>query len=200
MGDTQANLVALLGSRICHDLISPIGAINNGLELLAMTAQGSSSPEMLLIQDSCRSASARIRFFRVAFGMASNSQSMGPGELRSLLVDYTEGSRLSVDWMSQTPATRPEAQLALLAMLCLENALPFGGSIRIDESGGRWKLTGQAETVRYSDALWEVFSGGTREAAEEPSQVQFCLLHDYTTALGRTVEVTSSDQAMQLLV
>lgn len=56
------NYAALIGSRICHDLISPIGAINNGLELIEMSAP-SLGPEMALISDSVTSASARIRFF-----------------------------------------------------------------------------------------------------------------------------------------
>lgn len=63
MGQSNINLAALIGSRICHDLISPIGAINNGLELLGMsdTPEG---PELELISESVGNASARIRFFR----------------------------------------------------------------------------------------------------------------------------------------
>jgi len=49
MGQTNINLSALIGSRICHDLISPIGAINNGLELLSMGAMQSDSPELALM-------------------------------------------------------------------------------------------------------------------------------------------------------
>jgi histidine phosphotransferase ChpT len=61
-----SNIVA---SRICHDIISPIGAIHNGLELISMTASlDVKSPEMALIHDSCQDARAHIEFFRVAFG------------------------------------------------------------------------------------------------------------------------------------
>ena len=69
MSQTNVNLSALIGSRICHDLISPIGAINNGLELLGMSGN-TPGPEMELIHDSVGNASARIRYFRVAFGAA----------------------------------------------------------------------------------------------------------------------------------
>ena len=71
MGQNKLNIAALIGSRICHDLISPIGAINNGLELLEMTGT-SSGPEMELISESVGNASARIRFFRIAYGAASD--------------------------------------------------------------------------------------------------------------------------------
>ena len=71
MAQTELDLAALISSRICHDLISPIGAINNGLELLGMSGQSLDTPEMSLINESVQNASARIRFFRIAYGAAS---------------------------------------------------------------------------------------------------------------------------------
>ena len=62
------NIAALIRSRICHDLISPIGAIGNGVELLTMSASAGGSPELDLIADSVHNANARIRFFRIAYG------------------------------------------------------------------------------------------------------------------------------------
>ena len=91
MPESEIEFAALIGSRICHDLISPIGAVNNGLELLSMTGV-SPSPELALIGDSVDSASARIRFFRVAFGAAEN-QMIGPTEINAILRDYYRGSR-----------------------------------------------------------------------------------------------------------
>ena len=68
----REDLTALVGSRICHDLISPLGAIGNGLELLQLSGlpQG---PEWALIAESVENASARIRFFRIAYGAADSA-------------------------------------------------------------------------------------------------------------------------------
>ena len=82
------DLAALLGSRICHDLISPLGAIGNGVELMLLEG-GRHSPEMALISESVAHASARIRFFRVAFGTGSAEQRMGRPEVASILTDIT---------------------------------------------------------------------------------------------------------------
>jgi histidine phosphotransferase ChpT len=61
-------IAALIASRICHDLISPIGAIGNGMELMALSSgQEQSSPELDLISQSVENANARIRFFRIGF-------------------------------------------------------------------------------------------------------------------------------------
>ena len=92
MGQSNINLSALIGSRICHDLISPIGAINNGLELLDMSGR-TSGPELDLIQESVGNASARIRFFRIAFG-AAGDQMMGRAEVVSILKDLMDRTRL----------------------------------------------------------------------------------------------------------
>ena len=71
----ETTFATLIGSRICHDLISPIGAINNGIELIEMGSTAS-TPEMTLISESVVNASARIRYFRIAFGAAVSR--MGP--------------------------------------------------------------------------------------------------------------------------
>lgn len=63
MGQSDLNLAALIGSRICHDLISPIGAINNGLELLGMSGNRMEGPEIDLIGQSVQNASARASAF-----------------------------------------------------------------------------------------------------------------------------------------
>ena len=89
------DISALLGSRICHDLISPLGAISNGVELLEMSG-AQMGPELQLISESVENANARIRFFRVAFGIASPDQTIGAPELRGILDDLGKGSRMRV--------------------------------------------------------------------------------------------------------
>jgi histidine phosphotransferase ChpT len=69
----RTDLTALVGSRICHDLVSPLGAIGNGVELLGLTGIAP-SPEMALIVESVENANARLRFFRIAYGAAGTDQ------------------------------------------------------------------------------------------------------------------------------
>src|SRR5690606_27339952 len=81
-----AALAALLASRMCHDLVSPLGAIGNGLELLEMYG-AAAGPEHALIADSVAAAGARLRLFRLAFGHAGDGQRLPVAELRELLSD-----------------------------------------------------------------------------------------------------------------
>lgn len=182
--DAMTDLVALVGSRLCHDLISPLGAIGNGVELLAMAGTGM-SPELQLIAESVAAANARVKFFRVAFGQAGAEQRLGRSEIISLLDDISRSGRLKIEWLAEGDQTRRQVKLAFLAVLCLEAALPWGGTLRIGCTGGQWQLRAEGRRTKPDPALWAALDGSP--AALGPAQVQFALLPREAAALGRAV-------------
>ncbi|MDO9639369.1 MAG: histidine phosphotransferase family protein [Pseudotabrizicola sp.] len=194
----KPDLIALLGSRICHDLISPIGAIGNGVELLMMDGMGS-SPELTLIADSVANATARIRFFRVAFGSAGSSEHrISRAEVVNILRDLTRGARLVMDWQSPTDLSRREVKLAFLAILCVECAMPHGGTLTIERGEQRWTLRGEAERLRIVPELWELLSNPAVTVDIGPSQVHFALMRDEVTRQHRRLTVEVDDTAVRL--
>jgi len=190
----KADLAALLGSRICHDLISPIGAISNGVELLMMDGNVKGA-EMALISESVASANARIRFFRVGFGAASADQRIGRSEVVGILGDVMRGGRLSVDWQSPADLGRREVKLAFLLIQCLETAMPYGGRIAVEVAEGRWSIAARAQKLRIDPDLWEVLSNPAAGAGIGPAQVHFLLVPLETAQQGLrlTVEVREAD-------
>ncbi len=96
MSQGNLDLAALVSSRMCYDLIAPIGAINNGLELLSISGQALDGPEMSLIGESINNASARIRFFLIAYG-ATSEHEIGRAEMVAVLKDLIDSGRLSVE-------------------------------------------------------------------------------------------------------
>ncbi|PCJ58766.1 MAG: histidine phosphotransferase [Rhodospirillaceae bacterium] len=135
--EQELRLVELLCSRLCHDLVSPIGAIHNGLELLA-----ENEPEMekeilgLLIKSSVE-ASCRLRFFRVAFGQASGSTEMLPlEEGKGLLDGFLKEGRVALDWQAAEaapsgPVAKGAVKLLLNMALIASEALPRGGAVSV---------------------------------------------------------------------
>lgn len=190
------DLAALIGSRICHDLISPIGAIGNGIELLMMEG-AAKSPEIALIAESVAHANARIRFFRVAFGAASPGQRIGRPEVVSILDDLTRGGRLAIDWKGPQDLARAEVKAAFLAIMACESAMAYGGRITVMQEGATWTVIGQAARLRLDPALWGGLSGNTPHAATA-SQVQFALLPGTVQALGRSLLVRTGDTDLHL--
>lgn len=174
MGQSNVNLAALIGSRICHDLISPIGAINNGLELLGMS-DARDGPEIDLISESVDNASARIRFFRIAYGAASD-QEMGRAEVVSIINDSTRGGRLTVAYGPLDAKPRWAVRMAFLAIQCLETSMPYGGRIEMNCDNGSWEITGHSPKANPDPALWALMEGA-EPTDLAPAHVQFALLH-----------------------
>lgn len=202
--DHDIELATLVGSRICHDLISPIGAINNGLELIGM-GNPSAGPEMVLIQDSVCNASARIRFFRMAFG-AAGEQVVGRAEIVSVLDDVYNGTRLTVAYGPLDGHQRSLVRLTFLALMCFETAMPYGGRIEIAFSGGRMVLTGHADKFRMEAPLWAMLSEGaaarTPRAPRDlrPSDVQFGLLPLVAADAGISIETQKETDRLILRI
>lgn len=192
------DLAALLASRICHDLISPIGAIGNGVELLMMEGHDH-APEMQLIADSVRHANARIRFFRLAFGMTGViEQRCNRGEVVSILSDLTHGTRLTIDWQGPPDPSRREVKLAFLAQMCLESALPHGGKIWVDRLETGWSLRAESPKLRYDPTLWGVLESEAADHAIAPAQVHFILLRNEVARQHRRLSVAIEEATIAL--
>lgn len=199
MLNDSAKLATLVGSRLCHDLVSPVGAISNGLELIALSG-APGSDEIDLIEQSCTSAAARINFFRVAFGYASPQQMVGAREARKLLTRLSEGTRLSADWQPDEDIPRPQVQLAFLAYLCCESALPQGGRVQIERTGQGWRITGSGPRITLEPAIWEQFNSESVVPDLPPARVQFACLANLAPAQGLTVSVAAGEAAVTIML
>lgn len=194
---TGTDLNALISSRICHDLISPLGAIGNGVELLTMSGQ-CLTPEIALIAESVENANARIRFFRVAFGAAQNDAEVGQSEVQSILRDSFKGNRTSVSWNVEGTLTRTDIKLTFLALQCLENTLPWGGQITISRSGTNWKLEARGEKVKIDAELWKMITDAADPEGVAASEVHFALVRGAAVDAGRSVAAFISDTQVTL--
>lgn len=195
----DTDLAALLGSRICHDLISPLGAIGNGVELLMLDGGAATRPEIALIAQSVASANARIRFLRVAFGMAAGEQRMGRPEILTLLRDWTDGGRLNVDWQATGDHSRAVVRRVFLGLLCLESALPFGGSVVVGRDGAGWRLAAQGRRLRVDAPLWAILTDPQAVADLAAPQVQFGLLRQDLLRGPGPARVVAGDGTLDVL-
>jgi histidine phosphotransferase ChpT len=137
-------ILELLSARLCHELISPVGAINNGVELL-----GEEDPEFVrdavtLVGQSAKKAAQRLQFYRFAYGtLGGGSAGLDP---RDLLAGLLEGGKVTGSWTPAALALPSEwKKLACnMAVLAVE-ALPRGGEVAIDAVPGG---TGLVVTAR----------------------------------------------------
>ncbi len=129
----------LMASRLCHDLVGPIGAVGNGLELLSDDEFGMADDAMQLTANSARQASAILQFFRLAYGMAGARVGADYSQLRDLTAALLESSKSDLEWSTiEAPAGIPDgAGKAVMNIIALAHeALPRGGKLTVDISGG----------------------------------------------------------------
>ena len=194
MTRTPIDLSSLVGSRICHDLISPLGAISNGVELLALTGQ-TDGPEMELISQSVESAKARIRFFRISFGSSASDHDIGTGEIRSVLTDFSKASRTEITWNPDEAVPRSVAKLTFLLIQCLETAMPYGGKISVTHSDGTWTLSGTSDKLMVDPEIWGTLARPAGAVVVKASDVHFGLIPEVLSRMERTLvtEMTTTD-------
>ena len=162
-------LAALLCSRVCHDIISPVGAINNGLELL--DEGGADEEAMGLIRASARNASARLQYARIAFGAAGSAgMQIDTGDAEAVASAYMANEKPEFTW-SGARSLLPKNQVKLLLNLLLiaNAAIPRGGeiSVTLDTSGDKpvFTLRATGKMMRVPPKFLELHSG---QAPDEP--------------------------------
>lgn len=205
MFDTDEKLASLIGSRICHDLISPIGAVTNGLELMELSGMPR-GPEVDLVNQSAQNAAARIKYYRLAFGDCGRLDSehvVKSSEIIRILSDVFIGGRVNVSWHVDQDRSRLQVKAALLAIMCAEAALGTGGSIDVTLQGKNWVIEGNGKKLTLQPDLWQFLHRDMSdifdpEIAIAPAAVQFVLLPQVLRQLGRPLSVTGTDQTLFL--
>ncbi|MGX0976394.1 histidine phosphotransferase ChpT [Roseovarius sp. MBR-51] len=185
-------LAALIASRICHDLVSPLGAISNGLELLHLSGVPQ-SPELTLITSSATNATARIRFFRLAFGQADEGQSIHAKDLCDILTAVHVEGRITLDLRLSDDIPHPMAQALLLTILCVEQAMPYGGLLHVSRLNDRWHITAISGRLNPDLTLWAALSGSEKWPEVSASQVHFLILFQCLATRSSRVDTTLSD-------
>ncbi len=189
----------LLCSRLCHDLIGPVGAINTGFELLEEEA-GLPEDAMGLVARSAREVSRRLAFYRIAFGLGGGG-ALKPETARSVLADFLVDSRLELDWPldPESEARLPATGFKLILNLAIvvRESLPRGGlltirlktetdgvAVSVRGAGQGAKLRDEIEAVLTSHVEWDDLS-----ARSAPAYLAVCL----ATGLGAAIKVGAVD-------
>ena len=131
-------LAALLCSRVCHDLISPVGAIVNGLEVLDDNPKPEDREFALdLIRKSAKTASARLQFCRLAFGAAGSSGAqIDLGDALTMARGHLEDGKTTIAWnLPRVLLPKNKVKLLLNMMVIAQQTIPRGGVITVDPIG-----------------------------------------------------------------
>lgn len=172
------DLAALLCSRVCHDVISPVGAIVNALEVLEEDDPSMKEFALDLIKKSARNASARLQFARLAFGAAGSAGAMiDLGDAGSVANGFLNDEKLSLDWEApRALLPKNQVKLVLNLLVLATQAIPRGGKItsRCSVTGeqGSFAITATGSHARIPAHVEELIAGRSESGAIDAHAVQ----------------------------
>lgn len=145
-------LASLIAAKLCHDFISPSGAIMSGLDLLSdPTAQDMRDDALSLITDSAKKMVALVQFCRVAFGAATTAERFTAAELTALVDGVTAGGRATLAWnLGSGDFGKPQSRALVNLAYLIVAALPMGGAatVAVRHEGAQLIIEGVAEGAR----------------------------------------------------
>jgi histidine phosphotransferase ChpT len=198
------DLAALLCSRVCHDVISPVGAIVNGLELFEDEKdEGMRKSALELVKKSATQASGRLQFARIAFGAAGSAGSeldLGDAEtvVRGMLLD----ERLTIVWnLPRAMLPKNRVKLLLNLILIASSSIPRGGKLTVDPVGEGpsmgFQLRAEGPYAKVQGSIEGLLTNGSAEAIDAHA-----IQPHYTGLLARDaglkISLTSASESFVL--
>lgn len=198
---TPVEFASLLCSRLCHDLLSPVGALNNGLELLADEHDPEMRQRVLeLLSESAKASANKLKFFRLAFGAAGGfGETVDTREAHAAIEGlFGDNHRVSIGWMVEDPVLPKQAIKVLMNLaLIAGDALIRGGQLDIgaEVSGGQIEIVvrGDGPRIVLDPELRSALAGGRDELPITPRAAAAFLVHALVTQGGGSLQVSPPD-------
>lgn len=201
-------VVRLACSKLCHDLISPVSAVNNGLELVG-DSMANDAEAMDLITSSARAAADRLQYYRVAFGFSGGSgQSLMA--LQTLLKPFVTDAKCKSTWdidpgIAQSVLSLDAAQIVLNGIAVGLDCLPRSGDVGValsPDAEGRLRLVVNVvgPSVRIRDEPYEALTKPINEIDLTVRAIQAALLRLVAARVGSTIAVTSESGRVTLSI
>ncbi len=201
------DFASLLCSRLCHDLLSPVGAMANGLELLADEKDpGMREQVMGLLADSATSTANKLKFFRLAFGAAGGyGDAVDTSEAKAALLGlFSSTGRVQLGWMVEAPLLpKPAVKLMLNLAMIAGDALVRGGQLTVgaEQAGDRIEIVVRAEGPRLilDPEIRAAMLGQAKAKEISPRTVGAWLGHEIATRHGGAIQASAPGEQALLI-
>jgi histidine phosphotransferase ChpT len=196
---------ALLVSRVCHDLVSPVGAVVNGLEVLEDERDATMRADALkLVASSAELAAARLQFARIAFGAAGSAGAeLDLTEVGRIVCGLLKGSKVQIDWQAASINWPKDwAKLVMNATLLAADSLPRGGRVVVETSSD---ATAPSFAVRAAGQGARILEDAEKAVRGEPAgpldgrSIQAYLTHKLARSLNAGLTVVCREGAIELV-
>ena len=194
MSDTD--FAALLCSRLCHDLVSPVGAMANGIEILADETDEDMRAEVIaLLEHSARQTSNRLQFFRLAFGAGGGfGQMVGLRDAEKAVRAFFQGGKITLDWRPQVSEMRKEALKVLLNLVLVGgDSIIRDGRLVVEAAGEgdglRLEVRAEAERLTLPETMEQALAGNIAVAELDSKTAPAYLATSAAAQLGARIDL-----------
>jgi len=199
------DFAALLVSRVCHDLVSPVGAVVNGLEVLEDERDASMRADALkLVTSSADQAAARLQFARIAFGAAGSAGAeLDLNEVGRTVKGLALGGKVQIDWQAaHVNWPKDWAKLLMNATLLASDALPRGGNVvvqtSVDQAAPSFTIRASGQGARMLEEV-EKAMRGEQTVALDGRSIQAYLTHKLARGLNAGLTLSAREGVVELV-
>ena len=196
---------ALMVSRVCHDLVGPLGAVVNGLEVLEDESDAAMRDEAIkLVTSSANQALARIQFMRIAFGAAGSAGAeLDLGEIGRLIQGLLEGGKVKLEWnVPHAYWGKDWAKLLMNATLLGADSLPRGGLVTVtageDTKAPKFRVVATGLNARIADDVARSLRGEELAGPVDARGIQPQLTYRLARAVNAGLAVTAAEGSVEV--
>lgn len=204
MPTIDLRILEILTSKVCHDLISPIGAVNNGVEFMQEMGVEDAGDAVDLIAFSAQQASAKLTAFRMAYGTGGADNSIKPEDVYNIIQDIVGAeSKISQDWdkdapigLNQETFERPTgfAKILICGLLLAMDCLPRGGVLSVEAEGDNdFTVIATGENAAFRDGTQDALTFKIPSETLEPKNVHPYVMGLLAEQYGFSVKLDETD-------
>jgi histidine phosphotransferase ChpT len=195
---SDLDLAALLCSRVCHDVISPVGAIANGLELMddPETDAEMKATAFDMVKSSAKTATAKLKFCRIAFGAAGSAGSLiDMTEAGDVAQGFVGEEKVKLEWLApRENRPKQEVKLLLNMLLLAITGIPRGGVVTVAVDGRNFSVKAKGERAKINEALAGALAGTADQTTFDARLVQPYYARVLAQAAGLNIAMAMEDE------
>jgi histidine phosphotransferase ChpT len=199
--DFDIRVAELLCSRLCHELVSPVGAINNGVELIEEMGAEMADDAIGLIAHSADQAARRLRLLRLAYGAAGSESGAGMADAQQAAATYFADSKVTLDWPAgrlppEHTQRRGAAKLTLNLLVLAEEALAYGGKARVESGASGLSVTAEGRQAGLKPETRAALDGAVTPDALSPRTVHAYATGRFAEHYGFTISLAEAPERL----
>ncbi len=201
----ELDFASFLVSRVCHDLVGPLGAVVNGLEVLEDERDAAMRADALkIVSSSATQALARLQFLRLAFGAAGSAGAeLDLSEVGRLVIGLLEGGKVQLDWQAaHVNWPKDWAKLLMNATMLAADCLPRGGQVKVETSSDAaapsFRIRATGTSARILDEVEKAVRGETVAVPIDARGIQPYLTYKLARGVNAGFTLTAREGGVDL--